>query len=134
MLRWSKNPIYYNSELYELSINYIPVCLVLHLMFAIYMYGSPNLFPTVYLSLFRLTIQWIKSPQQFLPLNSFLLIHCMMNSISKLEYKCKLFLYIHDIYKKYKIINLNKINRYPYLLFLLIITGSFLVAYDTIII
>jgi len=51
--------------------------------------------------------------------------------MSKIEYLNSNNFYFYFIIAE---INFIKINRHPYLLFLLIVTGSLLVAYDTIII
>ena len=47
MLKFSKNPVFYDEELFELSINYMPLMLIAHLGFGLFMYSSPYLFPSV---------------------------------------------------------------------------------------
>jgi len=53
MLRYSRIPLYYDELLFEKSVNYLPIFLLTHIGVSIYLYGSPNLFPSVILIFIR---------------------------------------------------------------------------------
>ena len=53
MLRYAKIPIYYGVELFNLTINYLPIALIFHLGFSIWTYTCPTMFPSVFFSFIR---------------------------------------------------------------------------------